>query len=126
MEDLIKRSALIEALQKSRHAHADTQREDSLLSRCERIVNEQPKINAVELPCKPGDIVYMLNIDKGTGRIDAKEVSNIDVEIFSNGNVMIQVWFKTAGFCFGNHFGKTAFLDKHEAGKELIRRTIPK
>lgn len=89
-------------------------------------VEDAPTINAVELPCKVGDIVYMLNIEKGIGRIDAKEVSNIDIEIFSSGNVMIQVWFKTAGFCFGNQFGKVAFLDKHEAGKELIRRTMPK
>lgn len=45
--DLISRSALLEALKKSRNHHANNEREHSLLCRCENIVREQPTIEAV-------------------------------------------------------------------------------
>lgn len=48
MSDLISRSALLVALEKSRKHHANTNREDSLLCRCENIVMEQPTAYDVE------------------------------------------------------------------------------
>lgn len=44
---LIDAKALMSALMQNRYHHANTEREKSLLQRCEDIVNEQPTIEAV-------------------------------------------------------------------------------
>ena len=55
---LIDADALIKILQKSHESHARNSREVVLLYRDIRIINEQPTVDAVVLPCKVGDTVY--------------------------------------------------------------------
>ncbi len=68
----------------------------------------------IELPCKIGDKVYVLSAD------DKIRVTSI--EIISMFESSIIYLFNDGGHCYKNDFGKTVFLTKEEAEKELGER----
>ena len=70
----------------------------------------------IEIPCKVGDYVYLL--DRGNKKIITRKVKEINVYV-SQKTTSIQIIFEIAGICFSREFGTNAFLNKNEARQAL-------
>jgi hypothetical protein len=76
------------------------------------------KDGSIQLPCKPGDYVYQIDI--GTKKLNTLKVQEINIYMTEK-NFQMQVITHPIGMYFHRQFGKSIFLNKTDAMDELKR-----